>query len=412
MRLVGAKQGPRVITIRDSALADRLPVQTPMNLTGMRREQATACKRCGSAIEEVLFTTGGADGSPALWAERPIAVDGFRCTKCGNAMLPRFLEPAEVTALANEGKQHAEAGRLDEAELAFRRVCNSWPGFAPARVNLATLYGARLEAEENGEDRPAVIKRYLDTRAVHLKDALRGDKPPLPLIAGMIIRDLLRSEAEREALELVDELSRSPELSEPDRQPLADLRRFIQFRFDLYERGTKLLNRRIKIHGAPWTPPDDGVRRQMQQGVEFLLRHQRANPSSWQALWVAGKGLQALGDENRAAQELGRAFAIAPTQPDVGREYALTLISLQRFAEAEEICRAASAAAPNDGTLLANLALALLLNKKVEEAESTVQRAVSMDRSDTITAALAQRIVDVRQGRRPQPQTLDELERN
>src|SRR3954452_25110978 len=101
----------------------------------MRRADATTCRACGTKLEEVLITTHGSD----LWSERPIAVDAFSCAKCGEFMLPRFLEPDEATQLLQQGIADAQAGRYDAAELAFRRVSNAWPGYAPARVNLAAL---------------------------------------------------------------------------------------------------------------------------------------------------------------------------------------------------------------------------------------------------------------------------------
>jgi tetratricopeptide (TPR) repeat protein len=409
-RLLGRKQGPSVVTIRDAAAADGLPVQTPMSVGGLRRAEATACRACGGALEEVLVTTGGPEGDPDLWRERPIAVDGFRCTKCAGLSMPRFLEPEEMQQLQEEAVAHAQAGRLDAAELSFRRICNSWPRYAPARLNLAALYLLRLDAEEEGEARPIFMTRHLDTAEAHLRDALRGEMIPLGMVADKLVRVLLRREAVGQALELLDQLGagdRPPE----ERQALHDLRSYVSARGDLYERGAAAVKDRLVLGGAPWQPPDEPGRRRLQNGVDCLLRHQRASPDSWAALWLAGKALQALGDNEGAARELARAFAIKPDHADVGREYVSVLLDLGRAAEAVPIADAACAARPSDAGLVANLALALLLAGKPDEAAGAVERALVMDPNDKITAEVARLINEVRQGRRPAPRSLQDLQR-
>jgi tetratricopeptide (TPR) repeat protein len=408
-RLLGRKQDLRLITIRDAGAAQGIHVQTPMSVAGLRRAEATACQACGGALEDVLVTTGGPEGDAELWHERPIAVDGFRCTRCAALLMPRFLEPEEMQQLQEEALAHAQAGRLDEAELSFRRICNSWPRYAPARLNLAALYVLRLDAEEEGEARPTFMTRHLDTAEAHLRDALRGEMIPLAMVADKLVRVLLRREALGQATELLDQLS-AGERPEEERKALAELRRYVSTRADLYERGAAAVKNRLVLSGVPWQAPDEHGRRRLQNGVDCLLRHQRASPDSWPALWLAGKALQALGDNEGAVRELARAFAIKPDHADVGREYVSVLLDLGRAAEAEPIARAACAARPSDAGLVANLALTLLLAGKPDEAAAAVERALTMDPNDKITAEVARIINDVRTGRRPAPRSLQELQ--
>lgn len=83
----------------------------------------------------------------------------------------------------------------------------------------------------------------------------------------------------------------------------------------------------------------------------------------------------------------------------------------ERVAEAEPIASAASNLDPSDAGLVANLALVQLLAGKLDAAAATVSRAVAMDATDKISAALSNRIDDIRRGHRAMPKTLRELER-
>ena len=243
------------MTLRNSETANQFHVQLPMSISGMRRADATSCKGCGGALEEVLFTTFSGGSGPSLWQERPIAVDGFCCLKCGAVAVPRFLEPEEVTKLQDEAIGHGQAGRLDEAEIAFRRVSNSWPRYAPARLNLAALYIARADAEEEDEARSIVVNRCLDTSEAHLRDALRGEQVPLAMALATLVQVLLRREAVGKALEAVEQ-ARSPEHDEATRRAVDELHRYVELRGDLYERGSAILLKRVKLHDRPWSPPD------------------------------------------------------------------------------------------------------------------------------------------------------------
>ena len=146
------------------------------------------------------------------------------------------------------------------------------------------------------------------------------------------------------------------------------------------------------------------------RGIDDLLRHQKANPTSWQALWIAGKGRQALGDHAGAAEAFSASFAQQPENPNVGREYAQALIELGKYGEAEKVERTACEASPKDAGLVANLALILLLAGRLEEAEQVAARSVRMAPTDPINSSLLERIQGVRAGRQPQPRSLADLE--
>lgn len=97
------------------------------------------------------------------------------------------------------------------------------------------------------------------------------------------------------------------------------------------------------------------------------------------------------------------AFAIEQWHPDVARELAGMCIELGKGPEALEVAAHAMTLAPHDAGLVANHALALLINGRVDEALTEVDRAVSIDPSDAITQRLRGLVVAVQAGERPPP---------
>jgi Flp pilus assembly protein TadD len=80
-----------------------------------------------------------------------------------------------------------------------------------------------------------------------------------------------------------------------------------------------------------------------------------------------------------------------------------------RASQAVAIAESLSQAAPRNAGLLANLALAYLIDGQLDQAFACADTALALDPSDRITAALKGRIEDVRAGRWPQPTKLADL---
>lgn len=406
-----APSRPEVMTLRNRELALRFAVQLPLHVRGLTRDEAAAPCGCGGSRDEVLITTGGPAGDPALWREHPLALDAFRCRKCGEVSAPRILEPAEATELLKVALEHAKAGRDDDAEFALRRVCNSWPGFAPARHNLGVLYLRRADAEELDQDRQLVRARRLDIAESHLRDALRGKGMPLYVIAGELVNVLLRREAAGAALAVLDEVAARDEVTDDDRTALGGLREYVRERGDLSRRGVDAISPHVHLDDRKPPPFDARARRAVELGVELLARHRRVNPNDWRSAWFTGKAYQTLGDAAGAARAFAEAYAEQPQNPSVGREYCLALLRVDRVDVALPVAEATCAVAPADAGLVANLALVQLLAADPERAAATVARALEMAPDDRITRALAAAIDAVRTGRRAQPRSLEELER-
>jgi Flp pilus assembly protein TadD len=134
-------------------------------------------------------------------------------------------------------------------------------------------------------------------------------------------------------------------------------------------------------------------------------------PAHWQAFWVRGKALQALGEHPQARDSFARAYAIEASDPNVGRELMMELIENGELAEAVRVSGEVSSRHPADAGLRANHALALVLAGDVPGAQRAIQEALRLDSSDPVSRALSARIDAIARNERPRPRTLQDLER-
>jgi Flp pilus assembly protein TadD len=149
---------------------------------------------------------------------------------------------------------------------------------------------------------------------------------------------------------------------------------------------------------------------ELREGIRLLQRAVEIQPRSWPAWWIIGKGHQALGDHPRAYEAFRQATQLHHGNADVPRELCLTCLHLGRFTEAVEAARRAVRVERSEPDLQANLALALLLAGDVDEALDQAEQAAVRSPKDEINRSLLAVIREVKDGRRPRPKTLAELD--
>jgi tetratricopeptide (TPR) repeat protein len=177
-----------------------------------------------------------------------------------------------------------------------------------------------------------------------------------------------------------------------------------------YKRAIALINPHMKLHGRI-AVVDARAARDLREGVGYLDVVVGIKPDNWAAWWVRGKAEQALSEHEAAYDSFRRAYEINDGNPDVGRELAAECLETGRASEAVRIAQTLTARSPKDAGLLANLALAHLINGQLDEAAREADASLELDPADAITARLRVSIEDVRSGRRPQPRTIGDLQR-
>jgi tetratricopeptide (TPR) repeat protein len=178
---------------------------------------------------------------------------------------------------------------------------------------------------------------------------------------------------------------------------------------EVYRKGCGLLNKHIELHDREPTS-SSGKDAEVRDGIRCLQRAVALQPRSWPAWWLIGKGYQALGDRPRACEAFRQAARLCQDNADVPRELCLECLQLGHFQEVVEAARRAMRVERSDAGLQANLALALLLAGDVDEALDQAEQASARSPKDPINRFLLTVICEVKDGRRPQPKTLAELE--
>ncbi len=166
----------------------------------------------------------------------------------------------------------------------------------------------------------------------------------------------------------------------------------------------------MHIHGEKPKDASTGkAQRDIRNGIDSLNQVVLLNPQNWAAYWVMGKGYQALGDSQNACESFKASWQIHKENADVAREYMFECLNLGRGAEGVTLAEQALTLEPNEPGLIANYALALLIDGQLDSAESQVQRSLQIDETDKVTKDLKKIISEVRSGKRPRPKKFSDL---
>jgi tetratricopeptide (TPR) repeat protein len=175
----------------------------------------------------------------------------------------------------------------------------------------------------------------------------------------------------------------------------------------LTERGRQLSKGQLILaEDEPRGRPGWFVRRKLKQAVRCYEQALQINPEGWPSMWTLGKIHQRLGDHETSLNWFARAHDINPTHPDVAREAGLAALDCGKASLAVRFCSAAANNDPGNAGLVANLALAHMLNGDDTNAVECAERAVRATPEDEISRAVLEFVRAVADGRRARPRRL------
>jgi tetratricopeptide (TPR) repeat protein len=406
---------PGLLVLRRAELAEAMRRPERGNFS---TEPQPPCEQCQRPLAEVLITTGGPMGDPALWRDHPVAVDGWACADCGVFRYPRNLSPARITEIMKEGVEHGRADRFAEAELCFARIVWDWPGYAAGHLNYAEATRSRLH--QDPPDAPQ-LRRQLERRMVeHYEaaiDAFVAEPTPAEAVAAIaracltLAEHAIESRAVDRARRFLITCLRLEGLPEPLAAQAREGEEYVRTRRDLFAEAADLLSPRIRIVGRPPQPPaTPQERKEMVEAIEKLDEHLALAPERWQSLWLRAKALPLLDRDAEAFETWKQAFALHPGQREIAQDYSLELLLANRASDAREVSRAHAALRPDDAQACCNLAVAELLCGDLDAAGRALRRSDELDPTDPVARTLARRLAGYRAGK-PLPRTMAELER-
>jgi tetratricopeptide (TPR) repeat protein len=178
----------------------------------------------------------------------------------------------------------------------------------------------------------------------------------------------------------------------------------------LYQEASQLIKPYMQLVGAQVQSADKPEAKQhLARGIELMRQAVAIIPANWAAWWIVGKAHQALGDSQQACDAFAKAFRLNKAHVDVTREYMYECLNLGNPDKGIPLARYALALQPDDAGLTANLALALLLGGKVDDAAQTIEQALALLPDDEISVNLRRDIAAVQSGRKHQPKCIADL---
>jgi hypothetical protein len=174
----------------------------------------------------------------------------------------------------------------------------------------------------------------------------------------------------------------------------------------LFRQAAELLQPVMEAHFGHEGPVDSAKQKADLVRAQLLLQRVTSlSRQDWNAWWALGMTCRLLGDRIGAHDAFRHAYDIAPAELEVGRNLVEECIALGRGPEAVDVATALTGRFPNDAGLVANRALALLVNGAVDDARVEVDRALEMSPGDQVTINLRTLIEGVVHGVVTRPAT-------
>lgn len=178
---------------------------------------------------------------------------------------------------------------------------------------------------------------------------------------------------------------------------------------ELYRRASDTILQNMRHPGHP--PPSASIQTKIREAIGDLQRLASRNGETWRQCFLLGKAWHAVDRLSRSIDAFERA-AQRCDQPAavVYKELAGVLLEV---GEVSRACRAgeqAVALKPDDIELLGNLAIAYVLDGRLEAARKTINHARSIDPHDSTNQFIESRVDQIRCGVMPPPKTLAELQ--
>jgi tetratricopeptide (TPR) repeat protein len=181
----------------------------------------------------------------------------------------------------------------------------------------------------------------------------------------------------------------------------------------LFQEGSDLILPHIHLAGRTSPLADsEKVRGELERGIMLLRQVISINPANWSAYWFLGKAYHSLGNSHEAYTAFGKSFALNKENADVAREYMFECLTPGLAEKGIAVAKHAVNLSPDDAGLIANLALALLIGGKLDEAVESIAKSLAMMPDDKISQNIKEIIADIQAGHTQQPTSLEELKVN
>lgn len=167
----------------------------------------------------------------------------------------------------------------------------------------------------------------------------------------------------------------------------------------LYLKATDLLKGKIDCY-KPLSALD---KIKIMEAIALFKECINIYPFSWQSHWAIGKAYQSIGEQNMALEWFEKASDIDKLNVNILRENTLQSLRLGLKEKAIKYAKVALEVNPNDDSLYSNYALALLINKKGDEALLAINKALSINENHQTNKNVFNLIKSILDGQKTYP---------
>jgi tetratricopeptide (TPR) repeat protein len=178
---------------------------------------------------------------------------------------------------------------------------------------------------------------------------------------------------------------------------------------ELFNKSADVILNNMRHPGQP--PVKESAQSEIREAIGMLQQLANSDQGTWRTWFLLGKAWHAVDRNLRSISSFEKAIELAE-QPDsvIYKELAGVLLEDGKTERACQMGEKAVALRPDDVELLGNLAIAYLLDHRVDEAEKALRHALSIDGNDSTNQFIRSKIQAVKDGLIPNPKTLGELE--
>jgi Flp pilus assembly protein TadD len=178
-----------------------------------------------------------------------------------------------------------------------------------------------------------------------------------------------------------------------------------------YEKACALVKGELVFHeNQGRTAPNLWVSFKLRRATGLFQKVIRLVPRHWNSMWLLGKTVQRLGDEQTAFEWFVKAWDLEPKNADVAREASLSAMNLGLGRHAIEYSEEALKVEPNEAGLMCNLGLAYLHDGQPEKALEIVQHAKVLDGNDKVNENVLRLIQHIISNKSACPQNRAEMD--
>lgn len=181
---------------------------------------------------------------------------------------------------------------------------------------------------------------------------------------------------------------------------------------DIYLQSYEAVLPYIRFEGMESRSIDLLAKEIMQKGIDGFKLVVQSNCNNWAAYFMMGKTYQALDENEEAYQAFLVAHNINLEEQNIMRELAFQCLKTKRFDLAAYYSQAAYEFDPEDCTLWANIAVAKLFQRKLEDTEKWAKKTLSHLPDDKPSLRILQFVKEIKDGSREFPNNFDVLEQD